>query len=64
MGTEFGEDSYEVALIVRALYGLKIDGDAFKNNLEDRMKHMVYVLCIDDPDICMKPMVIPDGDFE
>ena len=51
-------------LLVRNIYGLKYDGSEFRNHLEDCIKHMVYMTCIADPDISMKPIVRPDDDFE
>jgi hypothetical protein len=38
LGPEFGEDAGKKALIVRALYGLKSAGAAFRNHLAECMK--------------------------
>jgi hypothetical protein len=40
LGLEFGDDAVKRALIVRALYGLKSDGAAFRNHLAECMKHL------------------------
>ena len=49
-------------MIIRDLYGLNSAGAIFQNHLADCMKHMEYILCLADPDLWMKPMVIPsDG---
>jgi hypothetical protein len=40
LGPEFGDDSGKRALIVRAFYGLKSDGTAFRNHLDECMKHL------------------------
>jgi hypothetical protein len=39
LGPEFGEDNRELALILRALYGLKSAGAAFRDHLAECMKH-------------------------
>jgi hypothetical protein len=40
LGPEFGDDAGKRALIVRALYGLKSAGAAFRNHLAECMKHL------------------------
>eukprot|EP00957_Ditylum_brightwellii_P060277 4577832-Ditylum_brightwellii.AAC.1 len=51
-----------MAVVVRALYGLKSAGAAFRAHLGDCMKGLGYRPCLADPDLWMKPMVRPcDG---
>ena len=61
LGDEFGEDAGKEALVVRALYGLKSSGDAFRNHLVECMRHLEYVPCQADPNLWMKPAVRSDG---
>ena len=61
LGDEFGEDAGKQALVVRALYGLKSSGAAFRNHLAECMRHLEYVPCRADPDLWMKPAVRSDG---
>ena len=56
LGPEFGPDEGKMAVIVRALYGLKSAGASFRNHLADCMKQMGYRSCLADPDLWMKPM--------
>ena len=42
LGEEFGADQGKTAIIVRALYGTKSAGAAFRNHLADCMLHMGY----------------------
>ena len=55
LGEEFGEDAGKQAVIVRALYGLKSSGAAFRNHLAECMRHLGYIPCEADPDLWMKP---------
>ena len=40
-----------MTLIVRALYGLKLSGDLFRNHFTDFVNHVGYVPCIVNPDL-------------
>ena len=40
LGPEFGDDAGKLAIIVRALYGLKSAGASFRNHLADCMRHL------------------------
>ena len=66
LGPEFGSDQGKNAIVVRALYGLKSAGAAFRNHLADCMRHLGWESCKADPDVWMKPEVRPgeDGDEE
>jgi hypothetical protein len=60
LGTEFGDDAVNCALIVRALYGLKSYGAAFRNQLAELMKHLGWNPCRADRDLWMKTETRPD----
>ena len=63
LGPEWGKELVgKKALIVRALYGLKSSGAAFRAHLADCMRHMGYKSCMADPDLWMKEEVDKDGD--
>ena len=64
LGPKFGVDQGKKALIVRALYGLKSAGAAFRTHLCICMKRLGYTPCLDDPDLWYKAEVIPDDGFE
>ena len=42
LGKEFGQDAGKREIIVRALYGLKSAGVAFRKHLADCMRHLGY----------------------
>ena len=53
-GVEFGgEDSGKRAVIVRALYGMRGSGAAFRNHLAKLMSNLGFHLCNADPDVWM-----------
>lgn len=60
LGPEFGNDSGKSAIIVRALYGLKSAGAAFRAHLASFMRHMGYTSCKADPDLWFKAETRPD----
>eukprot|EP00804_Cyclotella_cryptica_P018963 CCRYP_006471-RA/>CCRYP_006471-RA protein AED:0.29 eAED:0.29 QI:12/-1/1/1/-1/0/1/0/123 len=45
LGKEFGDDCGEKAIVVRALYGLKSSGAAFRAHLAGCLREMGYKLC-------------------
>jgi hypothetical protein len=51
---EFGDDAGKRVLIVRALYGLRSAGAAFRNHLAGCMKHLGWHPCRADRDLWMK----------
>ena len=55
LGPEFGNDADKKAIIVRALYGLKSSGAAFRNHLAECMYNLGYKSCLADPDLWYKP---------
>jgi hypothetical protein len=61
-GTEFGDDAGKRALIVRALYGMKSSGAAFRKHLAECMTHLGWETCRADRDLWMKADTLPsDG---
>ncbi len=54
LGPEFGPDAGKNAIIVRALYGLKSAGAAFRAHLASFMRQMAYTSCKVDPDLWYK----------
>jgi hypothetical protein len=60
IGPEFGDDAGKRALIVRALYGLKSAGAAFRNHLVECMNHLGWNPCRAVRDLCMKAETRPD----
>jgi glutaredoxin len=61
LSPEFGYDAGKYALIVRALYGLKSAGAAFRDHLDECMKHLGCNPCGADRDLWMKAETRPDG---
>jgi hypothetical protein len=60
LGPEFGNDAGKLALIFRALYGLKSSGAAFRNHLAECMKHLGWHPCRADRDLWIKAETRPD----
>ena len=61
-GEEFGSDSGCIMIVVRALYGLKSSGAAFRAHLADRLYEMGFTPSRGDPDVWMRPAVKSDGE--
>ena len=57
LGPEFGKDRGKTAVIVRALYGLKSVGVAFRSHLARCIKSLGYESCKADPDLWLKPEI-------
>ena len=64
LGKEFGADAGKKAIIVRALYGLKSAGAAFRNHLADFMRHMGWSPCMADQDVWMSLERGPEDGFK
>ena len=63
-GAEFGDDNGSVMIIVRALYGLKSAGAAWRALLARTIEDMGFVPCIEaDPDVYMKEDRKANGDL-
>lgn len=61
-GPEFREDEGKTFLIVRALYGLKSSGAAFRSHLAGILDDIGFKSSIADPDVWLRPAVKPDGE--
>ena len=61
-GSEFGSEKGSVMLIVKALYGLKSSGAAWRAKLADTMRSMDYTPTQADPDVWIKRAVKPSGE--
>ena len=57
LGPEHGEEEGKKAIIVRALYGLKSSGAAFRAHLYECMEALGYTSCLADPDLWYKTQV-------
>ncbi len=60
LGPEFGNNSGKSAIIVRALYGLKSAGAAFRSHLASFMRQMGYTSCKADPGLRYAAKTRPD----
>jgi len=61
-GPEFGPElEGKSVLIVRALYGLKSSGAAWRSHLANTFQSLGYISCVADPDVLYHPAVKPDG---
>jgi hypothetical protein len=63
LGPEFSIDAGKSAIIVRALYGLKSAGAAFRVHLASFMRQMGYTSCKADPDLWYKYETRPADNF-
>jgi hypothetical protein len=61
LGPEFESDKGKKALVVRALYGLKSSGAAFRAHLQSFMKEMGFRACKADPDLWLKEQMDKEG---
>ena len=48
-------------VVVRALYGLKSSGAAFRSFLAETLHDLNYIPSYADPDVWMRPAIKPDG---
>ena len=60
-GPEFGSDQGKIMIIVRALYGLRSSGAAFRALLAETLLNMGYKPSLADPDVYMRPAVKSNG---
>ena len=62
-GPEFGEQQGAVVLIVRALYGLKCSGAAWRSHFAQSLRDLGYESCVGgDPDVWRKPGIKSNGE--
>jgi len=60
-GKEFGSDEGSVMIIVRALYGLKTSGTAWRAAFAEKLTEMGYKSTKADPDVWIWESVKPNG---
>ena len=60
-GPEFGTEKGKIMMIVKALYGLKSSGAAFRAFLAETLNTLGYKPSFADPDVWIRPAVKPDG---
>lgn len=60
-GKEFGSREGETVLIVRALYGLKSSGAAWRAHLAQSLRDLGYTPSYADPDVYYRAATKPDG---
>ena len=60
LGPEWGADAGKKAILVRAAYGLRSSGAAFRNHLASCMRHLGYSNSKADPDLWMRKEVKPE----
>ena len=61
-GAEFGEEKGKALIIVKALYGLRSSGAAFRAFLAERLDEMGFKSSIADADVWLRPAVKADGE--
>ena len=64
LGPKFGPDQGRLAVIVRALYGLKSAGASFSRHISDCMRTMGFEPCKADPDLWCRQATRPDDGFK
>ena len=60
-GPEFGSRRGQKMLIVRALYGLKSSGAAFRAFLAEALYDIGYTPSVADPELWLRPAIKEDG---
>ena len=61
-GKEFGHNQGRVFKVIRALYGLKSSGAAFRAHLAEKLDGIGFRLSFSDPDVWMRPATKADGE--
>jgi len=61
-GEEFGDAKGQIVVIVRALYGLKSSGAAFRSKLAQDLRELGYKSSYGDADVWMKGRSKPNGE--
>ena len=64
LGPEIGKDAKKTTVIVRALYGLKSTGAAFRSYLDKCMESLGYESCKADLDFWLKPEIRPENEVK
>ena len=60
-GPEFGSEAGKTMIVVRALYGLKSSGAAFRAFLADKLYDIGFKPSLADPDVWMRPAMKSNG---
>jgi Reverse transcriptase (RNA-dependent DNA polymerase) len=60
-GPEFGESAGRIAVIVKALYGLKSSGFAWRSHLAETLSSLGFTMCVADNDVWMRAATRKDG---
>ena len=63
-GPEFGSKSGKKMLVVRALYGLKSSGAAFREFLEEALYDLGYKSSMSDPDVWLRTAIKEKDGFK
>ena len=61
-GPEFGEDEGKVLILVRALYGLKSAGAAYRHHFAQTLTDLGFESCYGDADVWRRAATKPNGD--
>lgn len=62
-GPEFGElERGKIAIIVRALYGLKSSGAMWRTHFAATLRDLGFTSSLADPDVWLRPSELPNGD--
>jgi hypothetical protein len=61
LGQEWGADAGKRGMIVRALYGLKSSGAAYRNHLASYLRELNFTSCLADADVWLRHARRPDG---
>ena len=64
LGPEWGADAGKKAIIVRALYGQRSAGAAYRSHLAECLRSLGYQSCQADPDLWYKAAIRPEDGFE
>ena len=61
-GPEFGEDKGKTFIVVRAIYGLKSSGAAYRSHLAKSLDEIGFKSSMTDPDVWYRASAKPDGE--
>jgi hypothetical protein len=61
LGAEWGSDTGKHAIIVRALYGLKTSGAAYRNHFALYLRSLGFTSCLANLDVWMRSATQPEG---
>jgi hypothetical protein len=63
LGPEWGSDAGKKAIIVRALYGLKASGAAYRNHFASYLQSLGFISCLADPNVWLRKSKRENGDL-